>query len=354
MTSRRLAMWSAGVALMSLAACGGDTAESGAGDAEDQSATETSHSASAAEASAAQPVAPATLPTALLDREALLGRVEDVVVETAPCPFLTDSTAIATADTNRELLRREVSNEACRWSVNAGFSIRVSVESVATATPMKDRAYNLDTPPVLKEQATPGENAVFLYDTAWDNERPYALGFEQNGKLVEIFVTGMDTDPARLTATAEEVAATLPTAPSIEQQYREIRPALDLCTVWSDESVGSLIVATADEGVHSAPYGQSGCKWDTGFGADAKSITFARYSKGDTDLDRMMELGGRKVSGLGDRAVILTRPPTDGYAGDTAIWVELEDQQFNLVLSGTIPDHALAAEILMSNVLSRI
>lgn len=354
MTSRRLALWSAMAALMSLAACGGETAERGAADAADESAPETSQSTSDAEASAAQPVASVTLPTALLDREALLGRVEDVVVETAPCPFLTDSTAIATADTNRELLRREVSNEACRWSMNAGFSIRVSVESVTTATPMKDRAYNLDTPPVLKEQAGPGENAVILYDTAWDNERPYAMGFEQDDKLVEIFVTGMETDSARLTTTAEEVAAMLPTAPEIAQQYREIRPALDFCAIWSDESVGSLIGATMDESLYSGPYGQSGCKWDTGIGGNTKNMTLARYSKGDTNLDKMMELGGRTVSGLGDRGVILTRPPTDDYAGDTAIWVELEDQQFNLVLSGTIPDHAIAAEILMSNLLSRI
>lgn len=295
-----------------------------------------------------------TLPTAPLDRDALFGLVSETIVETAPCPFLSDTTAVATAETDYELLRREVSNEECRWSKNAGFSVIVSVAPVATATRLKDRAYNLETPPVVKEQPGPGEAAVILYDTAWETERPYAMGFEQGDALVTIFVTGLETDPVRLTATAQEIATKLPTAPTIERQYREILPAFEFCATWPDESVGSLTGMTAEDGLYSAAYGKAGCKWSSGYGANEKAVTLARYKQGDTKLDRMLELGGETISGLGDGAVILTRAAGDGYAGDTAIWVDVEDHQFNLTLSGTIPDHAAVAETLIRNLFSRI
>lgn len=350
MTFKKLALWGAAAALMSVAACGSDNASSETTGQADPSA----QTASPAGNAAPEPAASVALPTTSLNREALFGLVSETIVETAPCPFLSDSTAIATADTNHELLRREVSNEECRWSMNAGFSIRVSVDPLATATPLKDRAYNLDTPPVLKDQPGPGEGAVILYDTAWDKERPYAMGFEQGDQLVEIFVTGMETDPARLTATAEEVAAKLPTAPTIERQYREVRPALDFCSIWSKESLGSLIGVAAEEDLRSSPYGRAGCKWDSGYGDTARSVTLARYKQGDTNLDKILEMGGETISGLGDRAVVLTRGPSDGYAGDTAIWVDIEDQQFNLTLSGTVADHPGVAETLMRNLFSRI
>lgn len=301
--------------------------------------------------------APATavsLPTTPLDRDAVFGLVSDTVIETAPCPFLSDETAIATAETNYDLIRREVSNEECRWSKNAGFSVVVSVDAAADTTPLKDRAYNMDSPPVVKEQPGPGEAAVILYDTTWETERPYAMGFELNDDLITIFVTGMKTDPARLTATASEVASKLPTAPSIGKQIRQIAPAQDFCAVWSDESIGSLAATTVEEGLHSSAYGTAGCKWSAGYGYAAKSVTLARYKQGDTNLDKMIDMGGTAVSGLGDRAVLLKREATDDYAGDSTIWVEIENHQFTLTLSGTISDHAEVADTLMRNLFSRI
>lgn len=354
MTFKKLAFWGAVAALTGVAACGGDSSDSGTSGSAAPSTQQTAETASSAGEVAPAPAPSVALPTTPLNRDALFGLIAETIVETAPCPFLSDSTAIATADTNYEMVRREVSNEECRWSKNAGFSIRVSVAPIATATPLKDRAYNLDTPPVLKEQAGPGANAVILYDTAWDKERPYAMGFEQGDKLVEIFVTGMETDPARLTATAEEVAAELPTAPTIEKQYREIKAALDFCTIWSDESLGSLFGITAEESLYSAPYGQAGCKWNSGYGANAKSVTVARYKQGDTKIDRILALGGQAIPGLGDRAVILTRPAEDGSPGDSAMWVDVEDQQFILIVPGTVEDHASVAQTLMENLFSRI
>lgn len=354
MTSQRIVFAGILIAALSLAACGGGDKGAPA----DQSATDTaeraSESAPDTEAPASAPAADVTLSTAPLDRHALLGHVAETIVETAPCPFLSDETAVATAKGDRELPRMEVSNEVCRWAENAGFAVRVSVEPLATATPLKDRAYNLDTPPVLKPQDGPGENAVILHDTAFDTERPYAIGFEQDGKLVEIFVTGLATDPARLTAAAEEVSAKLPTAPAIEPQRREIRPALGICTIWSPETLGALMGVTGDESVRGSVYGKAGCKWSSGYGETAKSVTLARYGQGDTDLDKVIERGGEALAGLGDRAVISTRPPADGYSGDTSLLVEVDDQQFYLMIPGTVDNHASLAKTLMENLMSRI
>lgn len=339
-----------GAALI-LAACGSESATTTT-DTVDQTAA--SSQPSEADVAPASETAPAALPTTSLDRDALFGLVSETVIETAQCPFLSDTTAIATAQTDYDLVRREVSNEECRWSMNAGFSVSVSVASAATATPLRDRPYNLETPPVVKEQSGPGNDAVILYDTAWETERPYAMGFEQDGKLVTIFVTGLETGPARLTATAEEVAEKLPTAPTIEKQYREIVPALEYCEIWPDESIAWLAQATQEEGLYSALYGTAGCKWSGGYGANAKAVTLGRYKQGDTNLERMLELGGETISGLGDQAVILTQAPSDGYAGDTSIWVDIESHQFNVTVTGTISNHAEIAETLARNLFSRI
>ena len=341
---KRVAMGAA----FALAACGGS----------DNTAVEPSGQTSAPETrssnSPSEPAANITLPTTPIDRDALFGLTSETIVETAPCPFLSDATALAAADKTEKLIRREVSNEACRWSRNAGFSIDASVEPAATAKPLKDRAYNLDTPPVLKDQPGPGTGTAILYDTAWETERPYAIGLQQGDKLVTVFVTGLNTSPAQLTAAAEEIAATLPGAPTIEAQRREIVPAINFCDIWSDDTIAGLSGATPEDGLYSSPYGAAGCKWSGGYGSTAKSVTLARYKQGDTNLARMLEKGGEDVSGLGDQAIILTRGPSDGYAGDTTIWVDSGDQQFNLILTGTIPGHAELAEKLMRNLFSRI
>ena len=340
---RRVALGAA----LALTACGGG----------DNPAAEPSSHTPASETPANNPASEqassVALPTTPLNRDALFGLTSETVVETAPCPFLSDATALATADRTGDLIRREVSNQECRWSKNAGFSVVASAAPIATATPLKDRAYNLETPPVIKDQPGPGDGAVILYDTAWETERPYAMGFQQGDNLVTIFVTGLQTSAAQLTAAAEEIAAKLPVAPTIEAQRREILPAMNFCDIWSDETIAALSQSAQDSGMYSSAYGATGCKWSAGYGASAKSVTLARYKQGDTNLANMLKNGGAQLSGLGDQAVILTRGPSDGYAGDTTIWVDTEDQQFNLTLSGTIPDHAEHSEKLMRNLFSR-
>ena len=49
-----------------------------------------------------------------------------------------------------------------------------------------------------------------------------------------------------------------------------------------------------------------------------------------------------------------TRVASDGYLGDSAIWVDVGEHQFNITLSGTIPNHAAVAETLARNLFSRI
>jgi len=353
MTYRTFSLGTALATVLTLSACGGGDAPSTNTNPQPSQATSGQSTISANEP-APTATTDAPLSTSALSKATLLGEIADTVVETAPCPFLTDETAKATAKTDYTLIRREVSNETCRWSKNAGFSIRISIESVTTAKPFSERVYNLEVPPVLKPQAGPGANAVILYDTAWDKERAYAMGFEQDSKLIEIFVTGMATDETRLTRTAQEVAEKLPTAPAIEHQYREVKPAFEFCSIWSDASIANIMGASAEDGLYSQAYGKAGCKWSAGYGETAKALTFARYKKGDTNLEKMIELGGKEIEALGERSVILPRGPSDGFSGDAAMWVVLSDQQFSLTVSGAGIDHADTAQSLMNNFVGRL
>lgn len=354
MKYRNITLSAIGIILFILAGCENENSKSSTESVADTPAKQSPQTLLSSPNTSIKTNSTIALPTTSLDRKALFGLVSEEILETAPCPFLSDSTAISTANTGHKLLRREVSNEECRWSKNAGFSIKVTIAPLATATPLKDRAYNIDTPPVMKAQSGPGENAVILYDTAWDKELPYAIGFEQYDKLIEVFVTGMDTTPKQLLATANEISAKLPTAQIIERQRREIKPALDFCDIWPGENLDALVGMVGEETLHKSPYGAAGCKWSAGYGSNAKNITLARYKQGDTKLDRMIELGGKIIADLGDGAVILTRPATDGYSGDTAIWVDIDQHQFNLTLSGTIADHGKVAESLIENLFIRM
>ncbi|MGK0371358.1 MAG: hypothetical protein ACJAW1_001601 [Glaciecola sp.] len=99
------------------------------------------------------------------DKQVFLGLIVPEVKEAAPCPFLSDEAAVVIVKTDWNLKRRETSNEKCYWSKNLGFSIKLTIEALAKATPVKERAYNLPSPPVMKVQPEPGNNAIVLYDT---------------------------------------------------------------------------------------------------------------------------------------------------------------------------------------------
>ena len=287
------------------------------------------------------------LPTTPLEKQAFLGLVVPKVVEAAPCPFLSDETALATAKTSWVLKRRETSNERCYWSKNAGFSIKVTVEPLATAKPVRDRVYNLDSPPVLKNQPEPGNNAVVIYDTVWDKERPYAMAFEQDNKLVMIYVTGMSTDAERLTAAAMEVASKLSTAPTLNSQD-ENAGTFDMCRTWSESDIAAIIGAPVQ-----TTMGSLDCKWETGTGENMKQIRVTIYSGKSYPWDNVLEQGASDVPGVGERGLMERKRKRSNMPGHVLLNALYGDMLVTTSVTDTIADHEAVALALSKNIDSR-
>lgn len=282
------------------------------------------------------------LPSTPIDRALFLGLKKAEIAPVGPCPFLSDETALGTAKRSDKLVRRKVSNEECYWSQNLGFSVSVKVEPLADAKPLRDRAYNMDSPPIFDAQPGPGSNALILKDTVWDEEgRPYAMGFEQDGKLVTIYVTGLSTEPARLIATANEVATKLPTAPTIEAQPGQPE-TFDVCAVWSEATM------TAVAGIPVTAVKQSGtCTWKAG----DTSISLGVFSSRDFPFDSLIaDRGAREIPDLGTRATVFHRNRNPASVLD----VTLGDQRMiNIAVSDTVPSSEEVALALAKNVISR-
>lgn len=282
-----------------------------------------------------------------LDKQAYLGLIAPAVKEAAPCPFLSDETAVATAKTDWTLKRRDTSNERCYWSKNLGFSIKVTVEPLATAKPVQERAYNLDSPPVLKNQPEPGNNAVILYDTVWDNERAYAMAFEQDDKLVMINVTGMATDAERLTATAAEVATKLPTAPILDSQQNNAG-SFNLCTTWSESDIAAIIGTPMQ-----VTFGDLDCKWETGTEENMKQIRVTIYGGKTFPWESVLEQGASDIAGVGERSLMerkRKRGHTPGYVLLNALYDEM---LVTVTTTDTIADHESVALALSKNIDNR-
>jgi hypothetical protein len=234
------AVWTA----MLLVACGGESQPTDSRAADKVSGAATARvEGAAAETPDAVSIALPTSPISLADA---LGRTLPVIRETASCPFLSDETARAAATSPYELVRRSVSNSACVWNYNVGFSVKVSVDPIAQARPFEDQVYNMDAKPVVETQASPGENAVLVYDTAWETPRPFGFGFELDGKRIFIRITGMKTSLAQLQRAADEITAKLPAAPRIEAQFREEVAAFDKCSTWSKDALLNVFNLPAD------------------------------------------------------------------------------------------------------------
>ncbi len=236
---------------------------SGCGDDSNPSATDASSAEPSSTTSVQAPVAgPVTLTETRLKLADVLGKTPPTVKQPGPCPFLSESTAIATAkvSSQRPLSRKRVSNDLCVWNYNSGFEVSVEVEPLETARPFSDVRYNMDSPPQLVEQDGPGSNATVLQDNTWGTARPYAFGFQLDQQSVLIRVTGLTTTPAQLRATADEVASTLPSAPTVEDSRYEEVPAFDQCTIWESESLRPLFAYTAQDSVSSRRRGK-GCAY---------------------------------------------------------------------------------------------
>ncbi len=282
-----------------------------------------------------------------LDRKEFLGLIVPEVKEAAPCPFLSDEAAVAIAKTDWILKRRETSNNLCYWSKNLGFSIKVTVEPLATAKPLRERVYNLATPPVLKEQQEPGSNAVILYDTAWDKEQAYALSFEQNNKLIMIYVTGMATDAARLTAAAKEVADKLPTAPTLDS-HKNIASPFNICTTWNEADIEAIIGAPVQ-----VTLGNLDCKWETGVGKDLKQIRVTIYSGKSYPWESLITDGARDFPDLGERGLMQTKRKRTNMPGHVLLNALYDERLVTITVTDTISDHEAMALALSKNIDNR-
>ena len=321
-----------------LAACSDDSSVASGGNL-DQPAPNQSRSVSSASVSL-------ELGSYPIDREEFLGLTKRVPAEPEPCPFLSDATALGTAKRSDKLVRRRTSNQECYWSRNLGFSVRVEVEPLANAKPLKDRAYNMDSPPIFQSQPGPGANATVLLDTVWDSSgRPYAMGFEQDNQLVTIYVTGLSTDVERLVTTAKEVAMKLPNAPTIEPGFDEPQ-RYDLCSLWSAERLGTAVGHRLQAETQSDQ-----CNWVS---ADA-SIKLGLYSARDFPFDSLISQGATELPNLGLRAILHQQRQKGSRPAAAVLDMTLsENKMINLQVSRSIANSDAVAVELAKNLSGRL
>lgn len=287
-----------------------------------------------------------TLSNTPLNQDEFLGLVAPKTTAVGPCPFLSDATARATAKTNWTLERRKTSNEQCYWSKNTGFSVKVTVEALATAKPVEQRVYNIDSPPLLKQQPGPGNNAVVLYDTTWDKEQAYAMAFELDNNLIMIKVTGMNTDADRLTKTANEVANRLASGLAAETQSVDPAGAYDMCSTWSQAEIGAII----GEPLKVTPRTLD-CKWETGSGDTLKLIQLTIYSGKSYPWDAVMEYrGSKKVEGIGERGIIEKKRKRANMPGHILLNTLYKEKIVTVTTTDNIMNYESVAMALAKNI----
>lgn len=283
-----------------------------------------------------------------IDKQTFLGLVIPEEIPAAPCPYLADESALVVVKTNWKLKRRETSNEVCYWSKNAGFSIKLTVEPLASAKPLSERAYNLDTPPVIINQPAPGNNAVVLYDTAWDKEQAYAIAFEQANKLVMLYVTGMNTDAARLTAAAKEVSSKLSSGATVAT-LPENAAAFDMCSIWSESEVADIIgmpVQTTSN--------KDDCEWETGSGDDLKQVRVGVYYGKNHTWDYLIELGAKDVPGVGESAMLDSIRKKPNMPAHVKLMALNSEKLVTVTVTQNIADYESVAVALSKNIDQRL
>ncbi|MBL4660061.1 MAG: hypothetical protein JKY19_06875 [Alcanivoracaceae bacterium] len=287
-----------------------------------------------------------------LNKRAYLGLIVPDKKEVAPCPFLSDTTAVATVKTAWTLNRRETSHESCYWSKNLGFSVNVTVEPLATAKPVQERTYNLENPPVLKAQHGPGNNATVLYDTVWDKEQAYAMSFEQDNKLIMIYVTGMATDAQRLTATAHEIANKLPnvlTSDTKNHLPQTNAGTFNMCSTWSQSDIEAIIGTPIQ-----MTQGTLDCKWETGIGESLKQVRVTIYSGKSYAWDYLKELGAVDIAEVGERAMMDRKRKNKNMPGHVLLNALYNEKIITVTVTVTIADHKAVALALSKNIDNRL
>lgn len=279
-----------------------------------------------------------------INKNEFLGLIAPTVTNAPPCPFLTDQTAIETAQTNFNLERRTTSSTECFWSKNAGFSVKVTIEPSATATPIKERVYNMDSPPIIKDQTGPGANAMILYDTTWDKQRAYAMAFEQNNQLVMITVTGMSTNAERLINTANEVSNQLNGVSTSNTNVSD--ESYNLCNTWSQSEIAAII----GEPIQMKT-GNLDCQWHTGSGDSMKQIRITIYSGKSYPWNSVLEYRGSKaVDGIGERGIIEKKRKRSNMPGHILLNTLYQEKLVTVTITETIEKYEAVALALAKNI----
>lgn len=309
-----------------------------------------------AETSAATPQsksAPSQLTTTPISFADALGETS-VMIDVPPCPFASDAVIKASVRSSFDMIRKEVSNTQCRWSYNAGFAVKVTIEDLLAAKPISERRYNIGVDTTLEAQDGPGTNAQVLNDTAFDKPIPFAYSFEKDGKLVFMHYTGYKTNAEIMRPAANQIAARMSTAPAIEPQRRRATEPFKACEVWTDQDIRAALGLDVAVPIAPGASSMSSCSWKAyvdgaahpktvsfnifkttpGEKAEYEYDSYAPYSEnGETHYLR------ESASDFG-RYVHLITPRPEG-----AVWVTVSD---------TDSDPTAAAKTLQGNLLGRM
>jgi hypothetical protein len=299
------------------------------------------------------------LPDSPINIEAILKDTPASYLDPGPCPFLSDETAIAAVSTPYEITRKRVSNDACVWNYNIGFEINVRVKPLADATPRAQRTYNMDVPPVIGPQDGPGTDAVLFSDPTWDKSspRPYAFAFSLGDREVMITTVGTKTSLSQLRSAADEIAAKLPSAASIEPQQRKEVPAFNACDAWSREDllgVFGLGDDTVGDGRPSASYT---CLYEF-FPASGGAVkAHVGFSKCDASYaDRWKREGYGQLTEFASPALVRVKDESWGqdinmYAVTPPVCIQIYSPENRAPVSPSIQS---GMEALLKNAMSRI
>lgn len=239
---------------------------------------ETSSAASDAAAAPQSKSGQAQLTTTPISFADALGATSEMI-DIAPCPFASDAVIKASVRSTFEMTRKEVSNTECRWSYNAGFAVRVTIEDLSTAKPISERRYNIGVDTTLDAQDGPGTNAQVLNDTAFDKPIPFAYSFEKDGKLVFMHYTGYKTNAEIMRPAANQIAARMSTAPSIEPGRLQATEPFKACEVWTDQDIRTALGAADETPIAPGASGQSTCSWKAYVdgASQPKTVSFKIY-----------------------------------------------------------------------------
>lgn len=312
---------------------------------------------SAPEGSVSAPVttkSAVSLGSEVIDLDAALGRIPAVVTAVGPCPFLSDEAVKSTVKTSFELERRQVSNSGCRWSYNAGFSLKVTVEPIDNTTPLEQRRYNIGVDTELELQSGPGKNAALVSDTAWGKPVPFGYGFELNNDAVFIRITGMKTDRERLRATANEIAKLLPGAPVIEAQRRTESVTFEPCSVWENEAIQNILKPVKFSPMSSHPSGSS-CIYKA-YGEDSgKALTLTvRFGELDAKYHaKAIEKGDEDIMGF--EFPVSASTEASSFGTYTKITAYIDGGAIEIFfLDGADIEHKDKTKLLLQNMASRL